>query len=201
MKKQLFGPLLAFALVMPASAALNRGANAPDFKAPASIAGKSITFSLASALKKGPVVVYFYPAAFTGGCNVQARAFAENADKFAAARTTIVGVSGDSIQRLNAFSADPQYCGGKFPVASDPEGAIGKSYDLQARAMAPGKPAFNDSRGQPVDNKVLLERTTFVITPDRKIAARISTTEDNVKPADHAAKALEVVQNLAKSKR
>ena len=79
------------------------------------------------ALKKGPVVVYFYPSAFTGGCNIEAHTFAENKEKFDAAGASIIGVSRDSIARLNAFSADPQYCAGKVAVASDADGAIATS--------------------------------------------------------------------------
>src|SRR5262245_50602754 len=95
--------LISSALALPAVAALKNGDKAPDFSAKASLAGKEFNFSLKDALKKGPVVVYFYPAAFTGGCNIEAHTFAENADKFSAAKTTIIGVSLDTIDRLNAF--------------------------------------------------------------------------------------------------
>lgn len=78
-------------------------------------------------LSNGPVVVYFYPSAFTGGCNIQAHEFAVNKDKFTAAGASIIGVSLDSIERLNDFSADPAYCGGKIPVASDVNGRIARS--------------------------------------------------------------------------
>ena len=99
---------LAALLSLQAFGALKEGAQAPEFTAPASMAGKEIKFSLADALKKGPVVVYFYPAAYTGGCNIQAHTFSENADKFAAAGASIIGVSLDKIERLNKFSADPE---------------------------------------------------------------------------------------------
>src|SRR5262245_50685357 len=98
------------------------GDSAPTFAAPASLAGKEFKFSLEEALKKGPVVVYFYPSAYTGGCNIEAHTFAEAKDQFDAAGATIIGVSHDSIARLNDYSADPEYCAGKFPVASDPDG-------------------------------------------------------------------------------
>ena len=149
-KRFVIAAIAAGALAFPAIAALKAGDKAPDFKTKASLAGKTFDFSLAKALKKGPVVVYFYPAAFTGGCNVQAHTFAENQPKFAAAKATIIGVSGDSIQRLNDFSADPQYCAGKFPVASDPDGAIGRSFNLTVRARE-GAPTYKDSRGQLLD--------------------------------------------------
>src|SRR6187402_2331368 len=121
-------PLLG--LATQAGAALKEGDAAPDFKAPASFNGKAFPYSLKEALKKGPVVVYFFPAAFTGGCNIQAHTFAENVGKFAAAGATIVGVSLDNIAKLNEFSADPAYCAGKIPIASDADGRIAKAFDL-----------------------------------------------------------------------
>jgi peroxiredoxin len=200
-KRYFISALVAGALAFPAAAALKTGEKAPDFKAPASLAGKAKEFSLAKALKKGPVVVYFYPAAFTGGCNAQAHAFAENADKFAAAKTTIIGVSGDNIKKLNDFSADPLYCAGKFAVAADPEGTIGKSFGLTIRYADPSKPStFKDSRGNPIDNKLSIERTTFVITPDHKIISVLSSADDKIKSSEHAEKSLAVVQALATRK-
>src|SRR6202012_4582773 len=124
-------------------------------------AGSETTFSLKEALKKGPVVVYFYPAAYTTGCNIEAHTFAENKDKFDAAGATIIGVSQDSITRLNDFSADPKYCAGKFPVASDATGAITRSFDLSSRSLT----GFKDSRGVEIDH-AFSERTTFVIAQD-----------------------------------
>src|SRR5471032_2914774 len=100
MQRQLVGILLSAAMTVPAFAALKTGDMAPDFTAQASLAGKAFSYSLADALKKGPVVVYFYPSAFTGGCNVEAHTFAENKEKFDAAGATIIGVSQDSIARL-----------------------------------------------------------------------------------------------------
>ncbi|MBI1179351.1 MAG: redoxin domain-containing protein [Alphaproteobacteria bacterium] len=184
--------LLFACLALPAAAALAPGAKAPDFSAPASLAGKSVGFSLADSLKKGPVVVYFYPSAYTGGCNAEAHAFAEAADDFAAAGATIIGVSHDSIARLNDFSADPNYCAGKFPVASDPDGAIARSYDLK---VMEGKPGLKDTRGQAIDH-AFTERTTFVIAPDGTIAAVLSTADDKLAPDEHAAKALAIVRGL-----
>src|SRR5476649_1633579 len=98
---------------------LAKGEAAPVFSAKASLAGNALDFSLKKALAKGPVVIYFYPSAYIGGCDAEAHAFAEMKDKFTAAGTTIIGISGDYIQRLNTFSADPNYCAGKFAVASD----------------------------------------------------------------------------------
>jgi thioredoxin-dependent peroxiredoxin len=192
MRRLLWSVLLSGAVVLPAMAALKEGDKAPDFKTQASLAGKSFTFSLKDALKKGPVVVYFYPSAYTGGCNIQAHTFAENSDKFKAAGATIIGVSLDSIQRLNDFSADPQYCAGKFPTASDADGSISKSYDLK---VADAHPGAKDTRGVEIGHG-FAERTTFVVTPDGRIAATIG----GLAPADNVEKALAEVQQLAAAK-
>jgi thioredoxin-dependent peroxiredoxin len=191
-KRELLGVLLSGLVALPALAALKEGDTAPDFKTQASLAGKDFTFSLKDALKKGPVVVYFYPSAYTGGCNIQAHTFAVNSDKFAAAGATIIGVSLDSIKRLNDFSADPQYCAGKFPTASDANGAIARSYDLKVSDAHPGA---KDTRGVEIDHG-FTERTTFVVTPDGKIAATIG----GMAPADNVEKALAEVQQLASAK-
>jgi peroxiredoxin Q/BCP len=188
MKLVLAALVLSGALAQPAVAALKEGDKAPEFTAPASRAGKEFTFALKDALKKGPVVVYFYPAAFTGGCNIQAHTFSESSDKFAAAGASIIGVSLDKIATLNQFSADPQYCAGKIPVASDPGGKIAKSYDLQVREAKPGA---KNTRGDEIEHG-FAERTTFVVTPSGKVAATIG----NVSPADNVAKALDAVQHL-----
>ena len=175
-----------------AFAALQPGATAPDFTAQASLAGKPFTYSLKDALKKGPVVVYFYPSAFTGGCNAQAHAFAVNQDKFAAAGASIIGVSLDSIARLNDFSADPQYCAGKIPVASDANGAIAKSYQLKIDA---GQPGYKDTRGVEIDHGYV-ERTTFIVGRDGKISATVG----GLAPTKNVEAALDEVQKLARRK-
>ena len=129
MKKLLLGLALA-GLAFPAAAALKPGDTAPDFTANGSLGGKPFTFHLKDALKKGPVVVYFYPSAYTGGCDLEAHTFAEQKEKFDAAGASIIGVSADSLDRLNQFSADPKFCAGKFPIASDADTKIAASYDL-----------------------------------------------------------------------
>jgi peroxiredoxin len=187
MKRLLLTCLISTAICLPALAALKDGEKAPDFTAQASLAGKEFKFSLKDSLKKGPVVVYFYPSAYTQGCNVQAHTFSVNSDKFAAAGATIIGVSLDSIQRLNQFSADPEYCAGKFPVASDASGSIAKSYDLSVKNV----PGIKDTKGNEVDHG-FAERTTFVVTSDGKIAATIG----GVTPTENVMKALETVQQL-----
>jgi peroxiredoxin Q/BCP len=192
MKKILATTLLMSAIALPAMAALKEGDSAPDFKAQASLAGKAFTYSLKDTLKKGPVVVYFYPSAYTGGCNIQAHTFAVNHDKFVAAGATIIGVSLDNIARLNDFSADPEYCAGKIAVASDADGKIAHAFDLSVRDAAPGK---KDTRGVDIDHG-FAERTTYIVTPDGKIAATLG----GLAPAANVDKALEAVQKLAAAK-
>lgn len=189
MRRFAWSCILAGALATPAWSALNAGDSAPDFRAQASFAGKATSYSLKEALRKGPVVVYFYPSAFTNACNVQARAFAVHSEKFAAAGASVIGVSLDSIARLNDFSADPEYCNGKFPVASDPDGRIARSYDLSVK---PARAGMKDTRGGDIDHD-FAERTTFIVTPDGKIAATVG----GMSPAANVEKALEAVQALA----
>lgn len=189
----LFGLAISAALCIPAFAALNTGDNAPDFSAPASLAGKELHFSLRAALKKGPVVVYFYPSAYTGGCDLEAHTFAQNKDKFSAAGATIIGVSEDSIARLNRFSADPNYCAGRFPVASDPSGKIAVSYGVPVSA---GMPGMKDVLGAAIGHG-FFDRETFVIGKDHKIVAEFSSKTDHLTPDAHVKKALAVVQQLA----
>jgi peroxiredoxin len=187
--------LLAFLLsgAVAALAAMHEGEFAPDFKAQSSLAGKAFTFTLKDALKKGPVVVYFYPSAYTSGCNVQAHEFALNHDKFVAAGASVIGVSLDSIERLNAFSADPDYCAGKVAVASDSGGEISRAYGIKVRETAVGK---KDTRGIEITHG-FAERTTFVVATDGKIAATLSS----LAPAANVAKALEIVQKLDDAKK
>ena len=183
---------LCVSLVVPAAAALKPGDTAPDFSADASLAGKQFKFSLEDALRKGPAVVYFYPSAFTKGCDLEAHTFAQDKEKFDAAGATIIGVSADDISRLDAFSADPNYCAGKFPVASDPEHKIATSYDLTASGSKPG---MKDVRGDDI-NHDFIERVTYVIGKDHKIIATLSSKEDKISPDQHVEKALAIVQQM-----
>src|ERR1700751_2931189 len=192
MTKVLLGLALAVLVSLPMWAALKAGDKAPSFAARASLAGKEFTFLLEDALKKGPVVVYFYPSAYTKGCDLEAHTFAENKDKFDAAGATIIGVSADSIARLNQFSADPEYCAGKFPVASDASQEIAKSYNLTTTAIKPGQA---DVRGVAIDHD-FIERTTFVIGKDGKIVTTLSSKDDGLAPDEHVKKSLAIVQGL-----
>jgi thioredoxin-dependent peroxiredoxin len=192
MKRLMLVGVLSSAIPLVAVAALKASDTAPAFTAQASLAGKAFQYSLKDALKKGTVVVYFYPSAYTGGCNIQAHTFATEVDKFTAAGASIVGVSLDNIQRLNDFSADPEYCAGKIPVASDADGTIAKSYDLK---VADAHEGAKDTRGVEIGHG-FAERTTFIVTPDGKIAATVG----GMKPAENVEQALQVVQQLAAKK-
>lgn len=140
----------AAGLAVPASAALKPGAHAPDFIAQASLGGKEFTFTLAEALKHGPVVLYFYPAAFTKGCTIEAHDFAEAIDQYKALGATVIGVSHDDIKKLDAFSTSE--CRSKFAVAADPDEKVIKAYD----AVLGKHPEYAD-------------RISYVITPDGKV--------------------------------
>lgn len=142
--------LLGLGLAAPSFAALKVGATAPLFTAQATLAGKPFTFSLADALKKGPVVLYFYPAAFTPGCTIEAHEFAAAMPKFKKLGATVIGVSHDPIAKLDKFSV--LACRKAFPVAADTDQHIMKSYD----AVLAIDPKYAN-------------RTSYVISPNDKI--------------------------------
>jgi peroxiredoxin len=167
----------AAAFAAPALAALKTGAPAPDFSAPAYLAGEPFTFKLADALRKGPVVVYFFPAAHTPGCNLEARQFSQAIDQFKAQGASVIGVTAGNIDELAAFSKETEHCGGKFPVAADPGAAIAKRYD----AILAAKPEWSN-------------RTSYVITPSGTIAHVYS----DLKPGEHVKEMLEAVKALRK---
>ena len=150
MRRPVIAALTSFAIAIPVYAALPDGAKAPDFTTQATLAGKEFKFSLADALKKGPVVLYFYPAAFTPGCTVEAHLFAEATDQFKALGATVIGVSHDPIDKLDKFSVSE--CRNKFAVASDADGSIMKSYD----SVLPQNPEYAN-------------RTSYVIAPTGEI--------------------------------
>jgi thioredoxin-dependent peroxiredoxin len=190
MKKQLVIGLMAAALcTSPAFAALKAGDTAPDFSASGSLGGKDFSFNLKAALKKGPVVVYFYPSAYTGGCDLEAHTFAEQSDKFASAGATIVGVSADDLGRLKQFSADPKFCAGKFPILSDADTKIAQSYALNVTPPRAGAKDVN----QVEINHAFIERVTYVVGKDGKIIATLSSKADSLSPDQHVDKSLELV--------
>lgn len=191
MKRLLFSFLSIAVITLPSFAALDAGEAAPQFEARASLAGKAFDYSLRDALDHGPVVVYFYPSAYTNGCNIQAHEFAVNMDEFNAAGASVIGVSLDSIERLNDFSADPEYCADKLAVASDGTGAVAKSFDISVRDAREGK---KDTRGVEI-NHGFAERTTFIVAQDGLIAETIG----GVSPMENVQKSLEAVQRLRQS--
>lgn len=182
--------LLIFSL--SAQAELQPGDHAPSFTAQASLNGQAHFFSLEKALQKGPAVVYFFPSAFTYGCDLEAHTFSTQAAAFKQAGATIIGVSGDSLARLHAFSKDPDFCAGKFPVASDADGSIATRYNIAIQHASKG---MTDVRGDAVDH-LLFARTTFVIGQDGTILASFSSKNDNLTPVDHVMKSLAKVQSL-----
>ena len=172
MKAPIACVLLIFA-ASPVLAALKVGDHAPDFTAPATLGGKEFTFHLADALKKGPVVVYFYPAAFTKGCTIEAHEFAAAMPQYQAMRASVIGVSHDNIATLNKFSVSE--CQSKFPVAADQDRKIMKSYDATLSMLV----SYSD-------------RTSYVIGPDGRIAFAYSDLD----PEGHVSKTLKAVSSL-----
>ena len=157
-------------LAAPSHAALKPGAHAPDFTTQATLAGTPFTFALAQALKTGPVVLYFYPAAFTKGCTIEAHDFAEATDKFKSLGATVIGVSHDPIGTLNKFSISE--CRNKFAVASDADQKISKAYDATL---------FITSYSS---------RTSYVIAPSGEIIYAYSS----LNPDKHVANTLAAVE-------
>lgn len=185
----------ALALILcslPALAALQPGEQAPKFTAQASLNGNTFQFLLQNALTKGPVVLYFFPSAYTHGCDVEAHTFATHHQAFSDAGVTIIGVSADSLKRLQEFSADPDYCAGQFPVASDSDGAIAASYGL---TLSPAKKGITDARGITI-NHGFIPRTTFVIRADGTIATTLSSATDGLSPKQHVTRSLAIARKL-----
>lgn len=168
--------LLAAALfATPAFAALAPGAKAPDFTTRGAIAGRVFQVNLKQQLRRGPVVLYFFPAAFTSGCNAEARAFAAKVDDFKAAGATVIGMSADPIEPLVKFSATE--CAGKFAVASAGP-AVVKGYDV--------------ALGRQMAGRDITKRTSYVIARD----GRVAFVHDEMNPAQHVALTLAAVQRL-----
>jgi peroxiredoxin len=172
MQRLLLAAAAAALVSTPAFAALPVGAKAPLFNADAYLAGQPLKFDMAKALKKGPVVLYFFPAAHTSGCNIEAHLFAEAADKFKAAGATVIGVTAGNLDQLAAFSTETEHCSGKFPVAADPTLSIAKSYK-STLALRPG---WSD-------------RTSYVVTPNDQIILSYS----DLKPDAHVSQTLDAV--------
>lgn len=168
---------ILFFLAMPgiANAALKVGAQAPDFTAPATLGGREFTFNLRAALRKGPVVVYFYPAAFTQGCTVEAHDFAEAMPAYQALGASVIGVSHDDIATLDKFSVSE--CQSKFPVAADRDRHIMKSYDATIGFFTP-----------------YASRTSYVISTGGKIVFAFSDLD----PDQHVSRTMAAVKALSR---
>jgi len=160
-----------------ASAALPVGAKAPDFTLQGALAGKPITFSLQKALQKGPVVLYFFPAAFSAGCTVEAHAFAEATDNFSKMHATVIGVTAGNTEQVSDFSK--LECRDKFAVAADPGAKVAAQYQTTMQ----------------MKGKTLSDRTSYVIAPDGDIL--LSYTDRN--PETHIDKAMAAVKQYDSS--
>jgi len=168
--------LAAAALCAPAHAALDIGDPAPRFTATAALGGKTFRYSLADALAKGPVVLYFFPAADSNECSIEAHAFAEAIDQFAALGATVIGVSADDIDTLSKFSV--KSCQSRFPVASDESKSVIQSFD----AVMQTRPDFAN-------------RLSYVIAPDGKVASYYQ----NLNPDKHVERMLNAVKALPRA--
>jgi peroxiredoxin len=171
--------LIGFALAalqQPALAALDIGDPVPKFTATAALGGKTFRYSLAEALAKGPVVLYFFPAADSNDCSIEAHAFAEAIDQFTALGATVIGVSADGIDTLSKFSV--KACQSRFPVASDESKTVINGFD----ALMQTRPDFAN-------------RLSYVIAPDGKVAYYYQ----NLNPDKHVERMLAALKALPKA--
>ena len=169
---------LLLTLASPARAALDVGDPAPNFTTAAALNGKVFQFSLSESLAKGPVVLYFFPAAFSVGCSIEAHEFAESITKFEALGATVIGVSSDDIDTLGKFSV--QACQGKFPVASDNTQNVMKSYD----AVMQLRPDYAN-------------RVSYVIAPNGKVIYNYQS----LNPSRHVEKTLAALKDWSQSRK
>src|SRR5687768_4807375 len=180
MTKRLLLAATAVALIAaPATAALQEGASVPSLVAQGALNGRTINFNLQQELRKGPVVLYFFPKANTPGCNLEAKAFAERIADFRRAGAQVVGMSGDTLEDLAEFSR--KECAGAFPVARATPSTI-EAFDVAL--------TMNGQR-----NANVTDRTSYVIAPDGKI----TMVHSDLNWADHVAKTLAAVQAMRRS--
>lgn len=172
MRRQFLALALLFsALPAAASAALAVGARAPDFRTTGALAGKPFNLHLADQLKHGPVVLYFYPKAFTKGCTLEAKAFSDAMPEFRKAGARVVGMSADDLPTLQKFSVEA--CRGHFPVATASSAVI-DAYDVKLPLVG------------------MTDRTSYVIAPD----GRIVFVHSDLDWKDHVTKTLAAVRAL-----
>ena len=159
------------ALPVAAPAALPVGAKAPDFRTRGALAGKPFTVHLAEQLRHGPVVLYFYPKAFTQGCTLETKAFSDAMPEFRKAGARVIGMSADDLPTLKKFSVEA--CRGRFPVATASPAVI-KAYDVKLPVVS------------------MTNRTSYVIAPD----GRITFVHSDLSWKEHVQKTLAAVQAL-----
>lgn len=169
--------MLLLALATPSYAALDVGDAAPNFTAQAALGGKVFNFKLSDSLAKGPVVLYFFPAAFSVGCSIEAHEFAEAMGKYEALGATVIGVSSDDIDTLGKFSV--QACQGRFPVASDNSQSVMKSYD----AVMQTRPDYAN-------------RVSYVIAPNGKVVYNYQS----LNPSRHVEKTLAALRDWSQTR-
>lgn len=179
--KRLLVSFVISLIATSAMAMMKPGTSAPDFTIEAALGGKEFTFSLRDALKKGPVVLYFYPKSFTSVCTVEAHEFAEAMEQFAAMNASVIGVSGDGIDVQKEFSK--KECRDKFPVGADSSFEVIKNYDA----------AFE----LPVAGPVFADRISYVISPQGKIVSAIKDSGAHA----HIENALKAVRELTEKKK
>ena len=167
--------LAAALLSAPLAAALTPGAKAPDFQTMGALGGKPFKLHLYDQLKHGPVVLYFYPKAFTSGCTLEAHAFSEAMPQFRKAGAQVIGMSADALPELKKFSVE--HCRGAFPVATASKATI-DAYDVSLTGVGAARTMSN--------------RTSYVIAPD----GRIVMVHSDLDWKDHVAKTLAAVKSL-----
>ncbi len=177
-----FIPIVAVvaALATPAFADLKPGTKAPDFTTDAYTAGTAHKFKLSDALKKGPVVMYFFPAAYTGGCNIETKMFSDAAEQYKAQKATLVGITAGNVDRIAEYSKDTQYCAGKFPLLADPGAKIAKQYEASRELTAPSALATG----------AISTRTSYVLAPNGQVLHAYTES----KPQEHVAQTLGAVK-------
>ncbi len=180
----------------PPATMLKPSTKAPDFTVPATLAGHDFTFSLKQALAKGPVVLYFFPAAYTSGCDLEAHTFSTHEAQFVKAGATVLGLSENSIAMLNKFEVNPKFCASQFPIASDPNGSIGALYGVK---LYPPMKGVMTIHGKTITHG-FFARTTFVINSNGKVVASMSSARNHISPVQHVTRSLAIVQNLHSQK-
>ena len=170
--RQLATLIVLAAIATPAAAALPVGSKAPDFVTTGALAGKPFRLHLANELRKGPVVLYFFPKAFTQGCTLEAHTFSDAEKNFRKAGARVIGMSADDLSTLKKFSVEA--CRNAFPVATATPGVI-RAYDVKLK-----------------QNPAMTDRTSYVIAPN----GRVTFVHSELNWSEHVAKTLAAVNAL-----